>query len=61
MSSEPKAKSKRGRPPVDADATPTRINLTLSAHLYDALFQRAQAKALSIPEVIRRTLNFRDK
>lgn len=47
---------RRGRPPVDPDATPTRINLTLSAKQYDDLFQRAQAKAISIPEVIRRDL-----
>lgn len=60
MSSEPSEKPKRGRPPVDPDATPTRVNLTLSAHLYDSLFQRAQAKAISIPEFIRRTLS-RDK
>ena len=55
---------RRGRPPVDPDATPTRVNLTLPATVYDRLFQHAQTKAISVPEVIRRQLprlNFRDK
>lgn len=47
---------RRGRPPVDPDATPTRVQVTLSAKMYDALFQRAQAKEITVPEAIRRSI-----
>lgn len=55
MSSDAVPRKRRGRPPVDPDATPTRVLVTLSAKQYDDLFQRAQTKAISIPELMRRS------
>lgn len=49
--------TRRGRPSVDPDRRPARVQVTLAAKVYDALFHRAQTRAISIPEVIRRRLS----
>lgn len=47
---------RRGRPRVEEDEPSVRVHLTVSARVYDALCQRAQAARVSVPEVVRRTL-----
>lgn len=46
-------KPKRGRPPVDPDATPARVHLTVSTKMYDELFHVSARTGKSIPTVIR--------
>jgi hypothetical protein len=48
-----------GRPPVDADHAPARVNLLLSAPAYDRMQILARRDGVSIPEVIRRKLEQR--
>lgn len=52
--SEPR---RTGRPPLDAEDDSVQVCLTLPARQYDALYDQAQQDRVSVPEVIRRTLD----
>jgi hypothetical protein len=45
-----------GRPPIDDDDDSVPVCLSLPARQYDAIFDRAQAAGVTVPEVIRRDL-----
>lgn len=50
---------KRGRPSVDPQGLTMRVDLTLSAATYDALYAAARRSEVSVPELIRRQLRAR--
>ena len=50
---------KRGRPRVDNAPERVRVDVTLSAHVYDALYAAARRCEVSIPELIRQRLRAR--
>lgn len=53
-------KRQPGRPPLDDDDDSVPVHLTLPGRQYDALYRRAQADRMSVPERIRRDLKTRE-
>ena len=49
-------KRRTGRPPLDPDDPSVEMCVTLPAKQYDALYARARAERVSIPEMMRRIL-----
>jgi hypothetical protein len=47
---------KRGRPPLDPNDRSVAVHFGLPAKEYDALCQKARREAVTVPELIRRTL-----
>ena len=47
---------KRGRPPLEPGARPTKINLGVPPRDYDRAVQRAQRDGISVPQLLRRSL-----
>jgi len=45
-----------GRPPIDEEDASVPVCVSLPGRQYDALYTRAQAAGVSVPEVIRRDL-----
>ena len=54
--SEEEKPLKRGRPALSPDEDSTDVHLTVSASLYDRIYEAAARDRVSIPEVIRRAL-----
>jgi hypothetical protein len=48
---------RRGRPPLDPSDRSVELCLTLPGRRYDELYSRARVARLSVPELIRRSLN----
>jgi hypothetical protein len=46
-----------GRPPLDDDDASVKVCLTLPGRQYDDMYERAQRERVSVPEVIRRSLD----
>jgi len=46
-----------GRPPIDEEDASVPVCVSLPGRQYDALYTRAQAAGVSVPEVIRRDLD----
>ena len=49
-------KKPRGRPSIDPAARAVEVCLTLPAKYYDAVYTRARAERVSVPELLRREL-----
>ena len=48
---------RRGRPPLDSTDPSTKVCLALPSKRYDALYARAASQRVSVPELIRRSLD----
>jgi len=50
-----------GRPPLDPGDPSVRVCLSIPSKRYDALYRTAAVGRVSVPELIRRTLNHNQK
>jgi hypothetical protein len=46
-----------GRPPLDDDDDSVPVHVKMTTQQYDDVYRRAQAERVSVPEIIRRSLD----